>query len=126
VLVYAMMAASSRKPKQTKRTTWLCDSLEQSLEVCATPADGEVRPVAVLWPDSDRQWAELVAKPMSIRAPIFVLGPYDPKTRTGPAVWLRCVVDKVLADVNLAESDTQSSTCQACLENHCVEARIVA
>lgn len=35
---------------------------------------------------------------------LFVLGAYDVTKRTGPAIWLRCVVDRALKDVAL-ESD---------------------
>jgi hypothetical protein len=75
------------------------DALVASLQSSLLPGDGMAPPAAVLWTDGDGQWAELVAR-LSPELPwLFTLGEYDPKRRTGPAIWLRCVVDRTLPDV---------------------------
>ncbi|MDN5940857.1 MAG: BREX-1 system phosphatase PglZ type B [Nitrospira sp.] len=55
------------------------------------PGD-QVASCAVLWLDPDQLWAQIVpdllAKTMQ---ELFVLGPYAPAERKGPALWLRCI-----------------------------------
>ena len=54
--------------------------------------DVQVAPVCILWPDRDRQWEAIIPR-MQIELPdLFVLGEYDIEKRTGPAIWLRCVL----------------------------------
>ena len=54
--------------------------------------DVQVAPACILWPDRDRQWEAIIPR-MQIELPkLFVLGEYDIEKRTGPAIWLRCVL----------------------------------
>jgi hypothetical protein len=78
----------------------LVAQLEKSFVHALRSGEGEVAPVALLWADADRQWAALVARLQAAMPHLFVLGTYDAK-RTGPAIWLRCVVDRALRDVAL-------------------------
>jgi PglZ domain len=59
----------------------------------------EIAPVAVLWPDEDRQWEEIIPMIRPLRS-IFTLGPFDNSTGSGPAIWLRCIVAGMLLDDN--------------------------
>jgi hypothetical protein len=52
-----------------------------------------VAPVAVLWTDADGQWGPVVEQLRPLCAELLTLGDYDPETRTGPAIWLRCVIE---------------------------------
>jgi len=68
-------------------------SLIAALRDKGGPLDGQERPAAVLWPDPDGEWRSLVGT-LRERLPEFlVLGAYDEAARTGPAIWLRAVVD---------------------------------
>ncbi len=58
-----------------------------------------VAPAAVVWTDGDGQWGELVARMRGELPTLFTLGEYDPTFRTGPAIWLRCIVDRTLPEV---------------------------
>ena len=49
-------------------------------------------PAAVLWPDEKREWERLVPRLRVLLPHFLVFGPYDPASRTGPAIWLRCVL----------------------------------
>lgn len=52
----------------------------------------QVPPSCVLWPDRDRQWESIIPR-IQIELPeLFVLGNYEVEKRTGPAIWLRCVL----------------------------------
>jgi hypothetical protein len=61
-----------------------------------------VAPVAILWTDKARAWAPVIATLRS-SLPILTLGNYQPNALTGPAIWLRCVVDGTLPEVVLPE-----------------------
>ena len=56
-----------------------------------------VAPAAVIWTDEARDWEPLVIR-LRQRTPIFTLGEYD-GVHGGPAVWLRCIVDRTLGEV---------------------------
>ncbi|MGH7593951.1 MAG: BREX-1 system phosphatase PglZ type B, partial [Gemmatimonadales bacterium] len=56
-------------------------------------------PVAVLWADGDGQWTELVERLRGELPNLFTYGAYDPQRRIGPAIWLRCIVDRTLPEV---------------------------
>ena len=60
----------------------------------------QARPAAVLWPDKDRQWVDLLPQ-LQDRMPIFVLGGYSPERRTGPAYWLRCIIARTVPHPDL-------------------------
>ena len=77
--------------------------LERFLESFATalrPRDGEVAPVALVWTDANSEWIPLLPQLRALVPELFTLGPYQPDIRSGPAIWLKCVVDRVLPDVS--------------------------
>lgn len=59
-----------------------------------------VAPAAVLWTDKASVWAPVIAT-LHTSLPILTLGDYHPDALTGPAIWLRCVVDGTLPEVTL-------------------------
>lgn len=63
--------------------------------------DDAVAPAAILWTDEKREWERLVPRVRAVRPEFLALGPYDPATRTGPAIWLRCVLAGKIAAVPL-------------------------
>ena len=69
------------------------EQLNQSIRSAATyNSDAQAAPFCILWPDKDRQWTSVIAKLQGIMPELYVLGEYNPAQRTGPAIWLRCVV----------------------------------
>ena len=64
--------------------------------------DSEAPPAAILWPDRARQWEPLVPRISTTRA-VLTLGDYAPASWTGPAVWIRCVVDGSVPKANGAD-----------------------
>ncbi len=75
------------------------DVLIAAFRASMVPGDGMVAPAALLWTDDDGQWSDLVFRLRGELPCLFTLGEYDPENRTGPAIWLRCVVDRTLPDV---------------------------
>src|SRR5450755_3231061 len=61
-------------------------------------------PVAIIWPDKDRQWEPLLPL-LRDRLPLLTLGQYNPQERTGPAYWLRCMIARTLPEDRLPETD---------------------
>jgi len=77
------------------------DRLVEHLRSRNVVHDGQERPVAILWTDPREEWSGLAATLREQRAEFLTLGAYDPNSRTGPAIWIRCLVDRTLAEPNL-------------------------
>jgi len=52
----------------------------------------QVAPACILWPDKDRQWEAVIPRLQTDLPELLILGDYKPDKRTGPAIWLRCVL----------------------------------
>jgi hypothetical protein len=78
------------------------DALIASLQgAAAYNRDDVVPPAAILWTDERREWESLVPQLRMVLPQFLVLGPYDKANRTGPAIWLRCVLAGRIPDVSL-------------------------
>ncbi len=79
--------------KQRQSPTVL-EVLERCLLDAASDYDpaNEASPACLLWSDSDGQWAPIVEQLMSRLPQLFRLGDYAPSQRSGPAIWLKCIV----------------------------------
>ena len=65
---------------------------------CSFDRNDRLPPAALLWPDKDAEWRPVVAR-LAISLPIVSLGEYDGE-RSGPAIWMRCVVDRTVGDMS--------------------------
>ncbi len=63
--------------------------------------DVQAPPRCILWPDGDRQWEPAVARLRAEMSEMFVLGDYDLEARSGPAIWLRCVIANKIQKMEL-------------------------
>lgn len=59
-----------------------------------------------LWPDRDFQWKAVIPRLQNELPELLVLGDYLPEQRTGPAIWLRCVIAGKIDHVTISESQT--------------------
>src|SRR3954469_23956574 len=85
----------------TNPTTFF-DSLLGAIQKAADyNRDDTVPPAAVLWPDEKREWEKLVPRLRAVLPQFLTFGPYDATHRSGPAIWLRCVLAGKIADVKL-------------------------
>ena len=75
------------------------EALQWSLAAALRSAEGVSEPVALLWTDADGQWRPLLPALRNVLPHIYSLGTYDPKNHIGPAIWLKCVVERTLPDV---------------------------
>jgi len=79
------------------------DAIIQSLSRAGeSNRDDQVAPAVILWPDKERQW-EPVLPVLRERLPqLLTLGPYAVNCKTGPAIWLRCMIYQSGATVPVA------------------------
>ncbi len=76
------------------------EQLNQSIRSAATyNSDAQAAPFCILWPDKDRQWESVIGKLQGLMPELYVLGEYNPTQRTGPAIWLRCMVAEKITDL---------------------------
>ncbi len=79
--------------------------LIQSIRTSAKYDSGTLQaPVAILWPDPEKQWEVVIDKLQDEMPELMVLGEYDPGKRKGPAIWLKCMVCRTLPEANWDES----------------------
>ena len=82
------MRTTLQKPKT------LLEAVRGSLAHAARYNPGDViAPTAVLWADADAQWQPVVEQLRVLMPELLTLGKYDVGKRTGPAIWLRCVIE---------------------------------
>jgi len=73
-------------------------------ETHAFAAGDQVSPCAVLWPDPKRMWESIMPDLQPMLPELFQLGRYDPKKRTGPTLWLRCIEARVIEGAPASDS----------------------
>lgn len=78
------------------------DRLIEHLRAKDVAIDGQERPVAILWTDPKAEWRAVIELVQARVDELLVLGPYRPEARTGPAIWIRCLVDRALDSPALA------------------------
>jgi hypothetical protein len=89
------MTASYRTKLKAPGT--LLAAVEASLLAATRHHAGvEEKPAAVLWTDADGQWQPVVKKLQERLPQLIVFGPYDAAKRSGPAVWLKCIVARTI------------------------------
>jgi len=81
-------------PELRQTTGTLLEAVRSSLARAARYNPGDVvAPAALLWTDAEGQWRPLVEQLRGLVPELLTLGDYDLQTRTGPAIWLRCVIE---------------------------------
>jgi hypothetical protein len=65
--------------------------------------DDVVPPAVVLWPDEKREWERLIPRLRALLPHFLTFGPYDATNRSGPAIWLRCVLAGTIHDAIIPE-----------------------
>ena len=74
----------------------ILEALINQLRLCATVADGDCEVAAVLWTDQKSEWKSAIDDIRLQLTELVSLGDYAPDKGRGPAIWLRCVVDKTV------------------------------
>ena len=93
--------------QEPKEQGTLLEALASSLENAARGnRDDAVGPAAVVWTDQDAQWKALIPRLRRLLPQLLTLGEYCPIQRVGPAIWLRTLIDRALAQVEMPEGAT--------------------
>ncbi len=72
------------------------DLLAAAIRAKSRVSGSMVPPAAILWTDASQDWRRLLPAARSRISELLVLGDYRPDDRTGPAIWLRCVIDRTI------------------------------
>ena len=81
----------------------LLDAVVRQVRACDAVSDGVERPHAILWTDPEQQWSSLRSTLCRQLPELLVLGEFAPEDRTGPAIWIRCLIDRALDDPKIPE-----------------------
>lgn len=68
--------------------------------------DTQSAPVCILWPDKESQFEPIIKELQTHLSELFILGDYAPETKTGPAIWLRCVLSGTIDDMDVPKDLT--------------------
>ena len=80
-----------------QRRTLVIEALAASLHATSrhNPDDVE-QPAAILWTDPSAAWQPIVPHLQRLMPHLLILGDFAPEQRTGPAIWLRCMIERAL------------------------------
>ena len=85
-------AVPHREPANVREATVLFELVRALTRAGEFNAQDQAPPNAILWTDKDRQWEPLMPRLREILPALLALGPYTPGERTGPAIWLKCML----------------------------------
>jgi hypothetical protein len=71
----------------------LLDRLRESIAKTLRVPEGQTAPAAIIWTDATGEWSPLAPMLRVLMPEFFTIGEYRPAERTGPAIWLKCIVD---------------------------------
>lgn len=81
----------------------ILNALARSIRGAATHnPDVQEPPACILWPDGDRQWDAVIPGLQQELPELFTLGTYAEDKRSGPAIWLRCVIANRIENITWA------------------------
>ena len=62
-------------------------------------------PNVILWPDPENQWLAIIDT-LRAEIPAFLtLGKFNPEAKQGPAIWIKCMVNKALIEADWGEEE---------------------
>jgi len=80
------------------------DAIVESLrESAAFNSNDTSKPAAILWTDKDSQWMSLSDKLRTAIPEFLTFGSYEADKKTGPGIWIRCMVARALGEVDWNE-----------------------
>lgn len=76
----------------------LLERLQQSLAKVQRVPEGQTEPVAIIWTDAIGEWRALAPLLRGLIPQFYTLGALNQAERSGPAIWLKCIVDRTLPE----------------------------
>ncbi len=65
-----------------------------------------VKPEVILWPDPEKLWIDVIDVLQQHIPQLLIYGSYAPEKKQGPAIWIKCMVAKLLPEASWDESAT--------------------
>jgi hypothetical protein len=59
-----------------------------------------IKPEVILWPDPENQWVDIIDVLQESIPHLLIYGNFEPTKKQGPAIWLKCMIAKVLPEAN--------------------------
>ena len=78
-------------------TMWTC-LVNALVEAADTNTSIQDAPAAILWPDKEGLWRNLLPVLLDRLPHLMAMGPYDHAKRQGPAIYLKCALARALGD----------------------------
>ncbi len=82
----------------------LVEALKRSFDAAIRSPEGVVEPAALIWTDPEREWQSLMPALFAAIPQLYIFGDYEPAKRTGPVIWLKCIVERALPEIVLPEN----------------------
>ncbi len=83
-----------------KNPVTFLDHLQTNIESALRSPEGVEPPTVILWTDPDSQWKPLLPTLVKAIPHLFAFGAYNLEERTGPVIWLKCIVDRTLPGIS--------------------------
>lgn len=81
----------------------LLDAVIASISAaCRHQPGAEEPPAALLWADPKAEWQPMLRVLQERMSQVLTLGEYAPDWRQGPAIWLKCVIARMLPEIEIA------------------------
>lgn len=98
------MSSRTGTGRNSASASTLLEALEASLGGMVSASSGDLAtPAAVLWTDATGEWKPLLPVLLERLPELLVYGPYDATFRSGPAIWIKCVIGGVLKEARLPD-----------------------
>ena len=97
------MSRTVSKNQSAKPSSTMLEAIIASLNQASSHQPGvDERPAALLWADPRGEWRSLIPLLRERLPHLLTLGEYAPASRTGPAIWLKCVIARMIQEVPIA------------------------
>jgi hypothetical protein len=61
------------------------------------------KPEVILWPDPESQWKDVIPTLQHELPELLTYGQYNPAQKSGPAIWVKCMVARLLPEADWSE-----------------------
>ena len=79
----------------------ICDKVIHALKQAENHnSNVMVKPEVILWPDPENQWCDVIEVLQESIPHLLIYGNFEPSKKQGPAIWLKCMIAKVLPEAN--------------------------
>ena len=65
-----------------------------------------IKPEVILWPDPEHQFSEVITVLQESLPQLMDYGSIAPELRQGPAIWLKCMITRMLPEANWGIDET--------------------